>query len=164
MELYGEKDYQNTKRMLLIRTAVLILILAALVVLVVLFTGVWRNSTLCMAACGVGAAVAMFYASMKVKPWFHYWRYQVDIVNGRAHDMDCAFVSVSEGERMSDGVAFHEFIVALDGEQGADNERMLFWDSDKQIPALKPGQKMHIRAFGNYIIALEAEGIKRRLA
>ena len=164
MELYKDEDYRAAKRGMQRRFIVLALMLAATVALLILFVTVWRNELLAMLACMVGAAAMFFYLQMKLLPWFYYWRYQSDMRHGREHEMDCRFVSLSEGSRISDGVAFREFIVRLNqpemkkenGEK-LDNERMLLWDADKQAPALKPDQTLHIRAFGNYIIALEAE-------
>ncbi|MBQ8952717.1 MAG: hypothetical protein IJ048_01255 [Clostridia bacterium] len=164
MELYKDEDYQAAKRGMLRRFGVIALILALTVALLILFVTTWRNEILAMLVCALGAAVIFFYLNMKLLPWFYYWRYQTDMRHGREHVIDCRFVSLSEGSRLSDGVAFREFIVTLNqpemkkenGEK-LDNERMLLWDADKQAPALKPDQPLHIRAFGNYIIALEAE-------
>ena len=156
MELYKDEDYQAAKRGMLLRFGVLALILAATIVLLVLFVTTWRNEILSMVVCAVGACVMFFYLSMKTLPWVHYWHYQADMRKGRAHEMDCRFVSLSDSERMSDGVAFRDFIVTLDDAEGEDNQRLLLWDADKKAPALEPEQHLHVRAFGSYIIALDA--------
>ena len=154
MELYRQSDYERTKKTLALHVAVAAVILLAFVALLAMFVSVCRNLSLAMLSCALGGALLTFYAVIKVMPWFSYWRYQVDIRRGRAHELDCRFVSASDGERVSDGVAFHEFIVALDEE--SQDERLLFWDADKAMPPLNPGQTLHIRLFGNYIIALDA--------
>ena len=140
---------------------------AATAALLTLFVTVWRNEILAMAACMLGGAVMFFFLNMKLLPWFYYWRYQADIRKGRTHDMDCRFISLSEGERISDGVPFREFVVELDKEEEKnergekiDNTRLLFWDADKPAPALKERELLHIRAFGNYIVALETDSLK----
>lgn len=156
MELYKEEDYQAAKRGMLLRFGVMALILAATVVLLVLFVTAWRNEILSMVVCAVGACALFFYLSMKALPWVRYWAYQSDMRKGRAHEMDCRFVSLSDSERMSDGVAFRDFIVTLDDAEGEDNQRLLLWDADKKAPDLAPGQHLHVRAFGNYITALDA--------
>lgn len=167
MELYKDEDYQAAKRGMLLRFAVLALILAATVVLLVLFVTVWRNEVAAMAVCMLGAVLIFFLMTMKVLPWFHYWRYQADIRRGRTHEMDCRFISLSEGERVSDGVSFRELVVELDKEEEKnergekiDNTRLLFWDADKKAPELKENQLLHIRAFGNYVVALETDSLK----
>ena len=140
MVLYSDKDYADTKRAITVRIVIAALILAAVAALLALFVTVWRNVTLAM-----------------LMPWVRYGLYQRDIRRGRAHDMDCRFVSISGGERMSDGVAFHEMVIRLDGAKNADNERLLFWDADKTLPPIEKEQPLHIRAFGNYIIALDVK-------
>ncbi len=155
MELYREEDFQATKRAAWIRIAVLALILGVTIGLLSLFLTVWRNEILSMAVCVVGGCAAFFFLSMKLMPWLRYWFYQADIRKGREHELDCRFVSLSDGVRISDGVAFHDFVVALDGEEDEDNQRLLLWDADKPAPDLKPDQKLHIRSFGNYIKSLD---------
>lgn len=167
VELYRDEDYRAAKRGMLARFGVLGLILAATAVLLALFVTVWRSPILSIAVCAVGAAAMFFFLSLKTLPWFYYWRYQADIRRGRTHEMDCRFVSLSDSERVSDGVSFRELVVRLDkpeekNERGEkiDDTRLLFWDADKTAPALKEDERLHIRAFGNYIVSLEAEASK----
>ena len=157
MELYKDEDYQATKRQTFFHFAVMALILAATVVLLVLFVTAWRNEIMSMLVCVVGACLLFFYLSIKTLPWVYYLRYQSDMRKGRAHEMDCRFVSLSDSERMSDGVAFRDFIVALDDAANEDNQRLLLWDADKKAPDLTPDQHLHVRTFGNYITALDAQ-------
>lgn len=157
MVLYSDKDYAEAKKAITVRAIIAALILAVAIALLALFVTAWRSVTLAMLASGVGGAVFYFYFATQLMPWIRYGLYLKDIRCGRAHDMDCRFISISGGERMSDGVAFHEMIIQLDGAKDADNERLLFWDADKTLPPIKKEQPIHIRAFGNYIIALDAE-------
>ena len=157
MELYKDEDYRVAKRGTILRFVGLAAILAATIAVMALFLTVWRNEILSMAACAVGASVLYFFLSMKALPWLRYWLYLSDIRKGREHEMDCRFVSMSEETRLSDGVAFHDFVVKLEDTDEEDNERLLLWDDDKKAPPLKPDQRLHIRSFGNYIIALETE-------
>lgn len=119
MILYSDKDYADTKRAITVRSVVAALILAAVAVLLTLFVTVWRNVTLAMLASGLGGALFYFYFATQLMPWVRYGLYQKDIRRGRAHDMDCRFVSISGGERMSDGVAFHEMVIRLEGAKNA---------------------------------------------
>lgn len=155
MMLYEEKDYAATRHVIKVRVVATALLAAVFVALLVLFLTIWRNVTLAMLASGVGGAVVLFYFVTQLLPWIRYGQYQSDIRHGRAHEMDCHFVSFSQSERISDGVAFHEMIIRLDGTKGADNERLLLWDADKELPPLHEEQPLHIRAFGNYIIGLD---------
>ncbi len=164
MELYEEKDYAVVKRSMLIRIAAAALVLLCVIALLVLFLTVWRSNLGAMISCGLGAAVFYYVLTVKVMPWVRYWMYLLDIRKGRAHEMDCRFVSMSDNERVSDGVVFHDFIVTLDdgteekdGEEAQEAERLLLWDADKPAPGLTAGQPIHVRAFGNYIVALEAK-------
>ena len=167
MELYRDEDYQAAKRGMLSRFGILGALFAATAVLLALFVTIWRSEILSIVVCAIGAVLMFFFLNMKVMPWFYYWHYQADIRKGRTHDLDCHFVSLSESERVSDGVAFREMVVRLDlpeekNERGEkiDDTRMLFWDADKTAPVLKEEEPLHIRAFGNYIVSLEADSLK----
>ena len=167
MELYREEDYQAVKRSMLSRFGLLGIVFAVTAVLLALFVTVWRSAVLSVTVCAVGAVLMFFLLHMKVLPWFYYWHYQADIRKGRTHEMDCHFVSLSDSERMSDGVAFREMVVRLDlpeekNERGEkiDDTRMLFWDADRTAPVLREEEPLHIRAFGNYIVSLDAESLK----
>ena len=160
MKLYTDEDLQAAKRGMRQRIGIAVLMFLATVGLLVLFLTACRSVILSMLVCALGAAGIYFYLCMKMMPWARYWHYQSDIHKGRAHDVDCRFVSLTHHERLSDGVSFYEFIVELDGGDEGDeeeNRRLFLWDVDKPAPELKPGEKLHIRAFGNYIIALDAE-------
>ena len=166
MELYKEQDYADAKRRMLMRIAGAVLILAVTVALLILFVGPWRNAVMPMVVCAVGACALFYYMSVKAMPWIRYYFFLTDIKKGRAHEVDCAFKELSDGEKVSDGVTFHPFIVELTetaedsaaakDAKNTDSERMLLFDADKTAPPMKPGDHIRVRAFGNYIIAIEA--------
>ena len=166
MELYREEDYQSAKSGMWKRLIILMIILGLTVAALIVFVGPVRNQFLAIAACAIGGCVFLFVLSTKALPWVNYWRYVSDIRKGRAHELDCTFKELSDAEKVSDGVVFHPFLVELDpvekpddrvgkDAKNADTERMLLWDADKTAPDLKPGDRLHVRSFGNYIIALE---------
>ena len=152
MVLYTEQDFAATKRTFLLRVLALIVILAATAAVVALFMSVLRNRYALWIAAALGLCLSYAFLTIKVMPWYHYWAYQNDMRHGLSRETDAWYVSCTDSARISDGVAFHEFIVRVgDGEE---DERLFFWDDDKKLPELKEGQKLHIRSYGNYITEL----------
>ena len=157
MELYTDDDMNKTAAELRKRIVLACLLLAVIIVGVVLFCGPLRNQTALLATMAVGNVILFYLIVVKVIPWLRYYLYQRDIKRGRSHEMDCRFVSISDQERISDGVAFRDFVVTLapvdpdDEDERLAQQRLLLWDADKPEPKIEPGEWLHIRSFGNYI-------------
>lgn len=156
MLLYTEQDYAAAKRKTGRRLAGFIMLLLAAVGLTALFVTVWRNRWAADAVAIVGACLCYAFLTIKLLPWIRYWQYLKDIQAGKTHTTEAWFVSCSDGTRRVDGVAFHEMIVRL-GDGGEEDERMFFWDGDKELPPLQEGQKITLISFGNYITELLIE-------
>lgn len=153
MQLYTEQDFINTRKAYRLRIVGLLAILAVTFALMGIFVSVVRNQIAVIAVTLVGFLLAYSFLTIKLMPWFRYWRYMLDLRSGRSRETDAWFVSCSDGKKLSDGVEFHEFIVRVgDGEE---DERLFYWDGDKERPQLTEGQKVHIRSFGNYILELD---------
>ncbi len=153
MQLYTEQDFEVTRQTLKKRVVILAVIIVVTIVMDILFVTALRHHIAALATALIGSWAAYMYASTQMMPWFKYWRYQEDMKTGLSREMQAQFVSCSSTTRISDGVEFHEFIVRVG--DGEDDERLFFWDDDKQLPEIAEGQMMNIRSFGNYITALE---------
>ena len=153
MQLYFDQDFINTRKTYRLRIVGLLAILAVTFALMGIFVSVARNQIAVIVVTVVGLILAYAYLTIKLMPWFRYQRYMNDLRSGRSRETDGWFVSCSDGMKLSDGVEFHEFIVRVgDGEE---DERLFYWDGDKQLPQLTEGQQVHIRSFGNYILELD---------
>ncbi len=152
MQLYTEQDFAATRRTLKNRFLTLAALLIVTLGVYTVFVTAVRHHTAAMAVMMVGMCVSYAFVTIKLIPWFRYWRYQVDMREGMSRETDAMFVSCSDSLRVSDGVAFHEFVVRVGDKE--EDERLFFWDDDKQMPPLKEGQALHIRSFGNYITEL----------
>lgn len=152
--MYTEQDYQHTKKQVILRLCALLAIVAVTATgcgLCIARRIQWANLLIAV----VGALCAASYFSLYFYPWFKYSRYLSDIRNGRSHECDATFLSVSDQTTLRDGVSMHDVEVCLGGDpEVIEDHRLFFWDDDKTFPALKAGTAVHIRAFGNYIIDL----------
>jgi len=152
MVLYTEQDFAATKRELSKRVLILAAMIAAVIALEVLFMTALRSRYAVWVTAGIGCCLCYAFLTIKLLPWYHYWAFQNDMRHGLSRETDAWYVSCSDSTRESDGVQFHELIVRVgDGEE---DERLFFWDDDKQLPEIKEGQRVHIRSFGNYITEL----------
>lgn len=155
--MYTDQDYQRTKKQVILRLCVLLLIAAAFAAgcgLCIARRIRWLNLLL----SAVGAMCAATYFSLYFQPWFKYFRYLRDIREGRSHENTAAFLSISDQTTLRDGVAMHDVVVSLTGDlENEEDRRLFFWDDDKPFPALSAGTPVRIRSFGNYIIALDVQ-------
>ena len=156
MQLYTEQDFAATKKVLTVRVLGLAAIIAVMAAALAVFVSAARNEYAATASAIVGCCLGYMYTVTKLMPWYYYRQYQKDMKHGLSRETEAWFVSCSDSTRLSDGVAFHEFVVRIgDGEE---DERLFLWDDDKQLPELKNGQKLRLRSFGNYITELHIEG------
>ena len=119
-----------------------------------------RNHAL--ATYGAAAIACLFYAVLELKalPYARYASYVRDIKEGLSRETDAKFVRISDAPRMNNGVMFYDFFVRDGAEVDEDNERLFYFDADKQLPTFQPGQQLHITSFGNYITGIESNGQK----
>lgn len=152
MQLYTEQDFAATRKVLRVRALGMAAIIAAVAAAVAVFCTALRNELAVTVSAVIGSCLGYMYLATKLMPWVRYWQYQNDMRHGLSRETDAWYVSCSDSTRISDGVAFHEFVVRVgDGEE---DERLFFWDDDKELPKLAVGQRLHIRSFGNYITEL----------
>ena len=153
MVLYTEQDFAATKRELRNKILMLTAIIVIMIVAEVLFMSSLRSRYATWVTAAVGCCLSYAFLAIKVMPWYHYWAYQNDMRHGLSRETEAWYVSCSDSTRISDGVAFHEFIVRVgDAEE---DERLFFWDDDKKLPEIKEGQRLYIRSYGNYITELQ---------
>ena len=107
-----------------------------------------------MAIAGVGFAVVYFLWSFKVSPWYKYNRYLRDMKDGRTRTAECDFVCFSDETRMHDGVEVYELIVKVGEEE--EDERLYYWDIDKDKPVLKEGDRLEVESYGNFVVNFKA--------
>lgn len=155
MVLYTEQDFAATKKEFKNRALILTAIIVITAVVMGLFMSVFRYRYAVWAVAVIGSCLSYAYLALKVMPWYRYWAYQNDMRHGMSRETEAWYVSCTDSTRVSDGVAFHEFIVRVGDKE--EDERLFFWDDDKQLPELKEGQKLFIRSFGNYITELHIE-------
>lgn len=113
-----------------------------------------------LATFGTAGFCCLFYAVLELKamPYVRYARFLRDVDEGLSHAMDAEYVSTSTEPRMNNGVLFYDFFVRVGPED--EDERLFYFDADKPLPSIQPGQALHITSFGNYVTGLESGGQK----
>jgi len=118
-----------------------------------LITGIIvQNRWIAVASCILFSCLTYSYISLKVNPFFRYRKFMNDMRAGRSRELTGWFVSCESEPRRADGILIHDVIVRVgDAEE---DERLFFWDDDKQPPTVWEGARVHIRSFGNFITEL----------
>ena len=146
--MYTDIDYKKSNAELKSRVLITVFILAVGLGCVVTAM-VIRVRWLAAIASMLTACLIYAHISLKVMPHYHYKRLLGDMRAGLTRDTDGWFVSLAAEPRKSDGVLVRDFIIRI-GETEED-ERLFYWDDDKPAPELKPGDRVSIKSYGNYI-------------
>jgi hypothetical protein len=146
--MYSDSDYHKSNSAFNARVLAAVFILAAGVGCVTACM-VFRARWLAGIASALTACLIYAYLSLKVMPHYRYRRLLSDMREGLTRETDGWFVSFAAETRRSDGVLVHDFIVRVG--EAEEDERLFYWDDDKPVPELEPGERVSINSFGNYI-------------
>lgn len=149
--MYTEKDYQNTAKQVKTRLIVWLVLVAVFLAGMIVCISL-RQEYVAMAVAGIGFAVCYFLWSFKVSPWVKYNRFLREMKNGQRRKLDCEFLSMEMETCFHDGVEVREMLVTVGKEE--QDQRLYYWDIDKPDPALKPGEKICVESFGNFVVSL----------
>ncbi|MBR3928068.1 MAG: hypothetical protein IKJ65_03575 [Clostridia bacterium] len=127
--------------------------MAAAFLAVMLVFNSLRNQVLSIASAVVGFIVSYFLWSFKVSPWVKYDRLLREIRTGKTRETACEIMYFTDETRMMEGVEVHELIVRVGKEE--EDERLYYWDADKEKPDVKEGDKVSIVSYGNYVVELK---------
>ena len=149
--MYTETDYQNAAKQVRTRLIAWLALAAAFLAGMIVFIAL-RQEYVSMAVAGVGFAACFFLWSFKVSPWVRYNRFLREMKNGQRRQLECEFVSMEPETRFHDGVEVREMLVTVGKEE--EDERLFYWDIDKTYPSLKPGARIRVESFGNFVVSL----------
>ena len=79
-----------------------------------------------------------------IKPLSCYERHLVNCLQGRTRECDLPFISLSENIDLVDGVNCRQLLCADEDAKGRPYERLFYFDAEKQLPDVQPGQTVHI--------------------
>ena len=150
--MYTEQDFTNavTKQKNALIVGVIILIVLIAVTAVGMITRIFALATYvpCVLAC-----VLYTWWCVKCLPWIRYNRYLNNMREGRHRESECYFTFISDSIRVVDGVQVHDVNASVDPE--GEDQRLFYWDADKEIPQIEKGQKIRITSYGNFILSCE---------
>lgn len=164
--LHGETNKrQNDARIR--RVLILFGICTALVAAMIVGALIWRDPTslnnpnenpaqlIVIGITLVWGALLIFMWSMKLTPLLAYNRYLREIRSGLSRDVDGVVVSFDSTPTFRDGLNFYGLIVNVGDLADPEDERQLYWDVRLPRPGISDGDRVHVRAHGNDIIAME---------
>lgn len=150
--MYSEKDFIQANRQMKIRV-ILFVILAVIFAAAMFVFNAMRIQPASISAAVVGFIVCYFIWSFKVSPWVQYNRHMKEIKTGQKRETACEIKYFTDETRIMDGVEVHELIVTVGKEE--EDERLYYWDADKQRPDVKEGDKVSIVSYGNFVVELK---------
>ena len=141
--IYSEKDLnavkqQKNKRW--VALAIPCVILLAVLVYSLIIRLEWLTSA---ATILIGAILIAGY-DFAIKPLACYQKHLNSCLHGRTRECDLPFISLSDNVDMVDGVRCRQLLCAdIDG-KGRPYERLFYFDAEKDFPAAKEGDILHI--------------------
>lgn len=150
--MYTEKDFLHAGKQKKIRVILFSILAAAFLAVMIVFTAM-RIQPLSIASAVVGFMVSYFIWSFKVNPWVKYDRHLREVRSGQKRETACEIMYFTDETRLVDGVEVHELIARVGKEE--EDERLYYWDADKERPDLKEGDKVSIVSYGNFVVELK---------
>lgn len=141
--IYTEADYsairkQMNKRWLMLLNPIAVLLIVLVYSLIVRVE--WLTSA---ATIAVGVILIAGY-DFAIKPLRCYARHLDNCIHGRTRECELPFISLSENVDVVDGVRFRQLLCADEDAKGRPYERLFYFDAEKDFPAAKQGDMMHI--------------------
>lgn len=141
--IYHEADYsairqQMKKRWLMLLIPIVILLAALVYSLVIRVEWLTSGATIL-----IGVILIAGY-DFAIKPLRCYARHLDNCLHGRTRECDLPFISLSENVDVVDGVRFRQLLCADEDAKGRPYERLFYFDAEKEFPAAKQGDMMHI--------------------
>lgn len=151
--MYTENDFVLIRKQTRIRVILLIALICLFVAVLVVFNSL-RMQVLTCATAAIGFIVSYFLCSFKVAPYVKYNRFLKDVKTGQRRVTECEFKYFTPETRMHDGVEVHEMIVSVASTVGKDeeDERLFYWDADKQQPDYTEGDMISVTSYGNFVV------------
>ena len=154
MNLYSQEDAHTNevqmKGVWMLLGVISVLPLAALVASLVV-----RMEWLTIAITVLWGGMLIFWGEMKFAPVWAYRRYLRAMENGLTREAEGVLVSLAEEGTYKEGVFFSSMILNVDEKLVPEGERLFYVDRCKDLPALVPGDRVHLTSHGNYVVAWE---------
>lgn len=141
--IYTEADYtaikqQKNKRWLLL------LIPCAVLLAVLIYSLVIRLEWLTSAATILIGAILIAGYDFAIKPLHCYQKHLNNCLHGRTRECELPFIKLSENIDVVDGVRCRQMLCADEDAKGRPYERLFYFDAEKEFPAAKEGDMLHI--------------------
>ena len=141
--IYSEADYtaivaQQRKRWLIL--TIPCVLLAGLLIYSLIVRLEWLTS---LSTILIGAALIAGY-DLFIKPLNCYALHLRHCLHGRTRECELPFVRLSENIDVVDGVRFRQLLCSDLDAKGRPYERLFYFDAEKQLPDIQPGQTVRI--------------------
>ena len=103
----------------------------------------------------LAGGMLIFCWGMFLSPLRSYEKHLNQMLHGRLHQIEGTWTGMEEEVSQVDGVAFHAVTIACVDEKGKPYDRLLYFDAEKERPAILRGQPVRITYSDRQIAAIE---------
>lgn len=141
--IYAEADYtaiQQQKK----KRWYLLLIPCAILLALMIYSLVIRLEWLTVSTTIVIGVLLIAGYDFAIKPLRCYQKHLPNCLHGRTRECELAFIRLSENVDVVEGVSCRQLLLADEDAKGRPYERLFYFDAQKEFPAAKPGDMMHV--------------------
>ena len=155
-ELYSEKDIIQINQQLKKRYTVIFIIFALFLALVI-WSFVVRIQWLSMVAVFLAGVTFIFGIDVFCLPLHRYRKLITSALTGRTHTGAFEFKEAESDISMIDGISCKSLIFLGEPDKHGSREQRFYWDAERPLPDLKPGDPVSLKYTGRNIIGWQAD-------
>ena len=146
--MYTEEYFAKIKSDTLLRVILGLILIAAFLALVIVFT-VLRLQIPQMAAAGVGFVLTYFVWYFKISPWTRYNRFMKEMRTGKKRTGVFTYEEIASETRMYDGVEVWD--VQMNEGDNEEDKRLFVFDADMPVPEFRAGDRVEVTSYGRFV-------------
>ncbi len=152
--MYTQSDLEQTlaqkkKRWMLLAVP------EAVLVAVIVYSLVIRQEWLTSLTSCVAGALLIFVYDLAIKPLSCYARHLQGVLQGRTRTLEGTFKQLDMQPSVVDGVYYRGMIVSAGDPTDEEDDRLFYYDTEKPLPQLQPGDKLRVTYHDREVANLE---------
>ena len=141
--MYSEEELTGLRRKIAGRRW-MILVPAALLAAGAVTAAVLRQELLTEILTILTGVLLIFAWDLFLRPLRCYERHMNQMLHGRLHEVEGDWAGMEDEISLVEGVPFHPVTLACTDEAGKPYERLLYYDAEKERPAILRGQRVRV--------------------
>ena len=141
--MYQEEELTALRRQIVQRQR-LVIIPAVILAAGIAASAIRRSEGIAVALTILLGALLIFAWDLFLKPLRCYEKHMNQMLHGRLHEVEGIWGGMGEDISLVDGVRYHSVTLTCEDEPGKPYERLMYYDAEKERPAVFRGQRVRV--------------------